>query len=168
MMIQLGRHALPGASEKEGLTLIGESTSGRAGRATEGSSTRYRSPTGEDTSTHHEESPQYGGPRIELLVIPDCPYTTLAETLITVALHELGLTRTPVLTTVIETTAEAVRRGFTGSPSIVINGVDPWAHPDGEVGLTCRNHPSPAGLPTPRSLAQALCTAVLDDHRVHR
>ncbi|WP_246230835.1 hypothetical protein [Mycolicibacterium sediminis] len=80
-------------------------------------------------------------------------------------LNELGLSHTPVLTTVIATTAEATRRQFTGSPSIVINGVDPWAHPGGEPGLTCRIHPSPAGLPTPHSLAQALIAAVQDDHR---
>lgn len=110
-------------------------------------------------------SPSYCGPRIELLVIPDCPYTTLAEALIAMTLSELGLSHRPVLTTLITTTAEAIRRRFTGSPSIVINGVDPWAHPNGQSGLTCRVHPAPAELPTPRSLAQALISAVQDDHR---
>lgn len=82
-------------------------------------------------------------------------------------LNELGLLHTSVLTTVIDTTAEAIRRNFTGSPTIVINGVDPWAHPDEEPGLACRDQSSsPAGLPTPQGLAQALCAAVLDDHRV--
>lgn len=113
-----------------------------------------------------DESSTYCGPRIELLVIPDCPYATFAETLIEVTLNQLGLPHTPVLTTVVKTTAESIRRRFTGSPSIIINGVDPWAHPDGEPGLACHAHPSPAGLPTPYSLAQALCTAVLDDHRI--
>lgn len=100
-----------------------------------------------------------------MLVIRDCPYATLAGALITMTLNELGLHHTPVLTTVIDTTAEAIRRRFTGSPSIIINGVDPWAHPDELPGLACRVLPSGDGLPTPERLAQALCTAVVDDRQ---
>jgi hypothetical protein len=129
------------------------------------SSNEYRSPAIE-IATVFNESSTYRGPQIELLVIPDCPYATLAEALIAVTLNKLDLSHAPVLTTVIATTAEAARRRFTGSPSIVINGVDPWANPDGQPRLTCRVHPSPAGLPSPHDLAQALFTAVLDDHRV--
>ncbi|AFM20338.1 hypothetical protein Mycch_5705 (plasmid) [Mycolicibacterium chubuense NBB4] len=124
-----------------------------------------RSPATEVTSIG-EAPPTYRGPRVELLVIPDCPYATLAETAIRMTLNELGLPHTPVLTTVVETTAEAIRRRFTGSPTIVINGVDPWAHPDREPGLTCRAQPDRGGLPTPYGLAQALCAAVLKDHRM--
>lgn len=115
---------------------------------------------------HHEESPTYRGPRIELLVVPDCPYATLAETLLRVTLNELCLPHVPVLTTVIYTVADAVRRGFMGSPSIMINGIDPWAQPDGNPALACRLYPSSTGTPTQYSLARALCAAVLDDHRL--
>lgn len=132
-------------------------------------------PSGETRSLQTEvapirdsERPTYCGPRIELLVTPDCPYATLAKALITVTLTELGLSHTPVRTTVIDTTAEAIHRRFTGSPSIIINGVDPWAHPDAQPAMACRVQPSPAGLPTPHSLAQALCVAVLDDHHALR
>lgn len=116
----------------------------------------------------HEETSTYCGPRVELLVIPDCPHATLAETLLRVTLNELGLPHVPVLTTVIETIAEAIRRGFMGSPSIMINGIDPWAQPDGDPDLACRLYPSSTGIPTQYSLAQALCAAVLDDHRLPR
>jgi hypothetical protein len=93
-----------------------------------------------------DERPTYCGPRIELLVTPDCPYATLAKALITVTLTELGLSHTPVRTTVIDTTAEAIHRRFTGSPSIIINGVDPWA-----LGATpTRNPPWPAVSSRPR------------------
>ncbi|BBZ19023.1 hypothetical protein MGAD_33580 [Mycolicibacterium gadium] len=89
------------------------------------------------------KSSTYCGPQIELLVIPDCPYATLAEALIAVTLNKLDLSHAPVITTVIATTAEAARRRFTGSPSIVINGVDPWANPMG-------NPASPAASIPPR------------------
>jgi hypothetical protein len=116
-------------------------------------------------TTQHDDGPTYHGPRVELLVIADCPYATLAEALLRVTLNELGLPRTPVHVNMIETTVEATRRNFVGSPTIRINGIDPWAKPDGEPRLACRLHPSPAGLPTQFSLAQALCAAVVDDQR---
>lgn len=111
----------------------------------------------------HLDVPAYSGPRVELLVIPDCPHSTLAETLIRVTLDELGLRRVPVLTTVITTTAEAAVRGFVGSPSIIINDVDPWAQPGDVPALACRLYPSTTGLPSQYSLAKALCAAVLAD-----
>jgi glutaredoxin len=115
-----------------------------------------------------EEPSAYRGPRVELFVIPDCPYATLAETLLRSTLNELGLSGVPVRTTVIATSAEAIRRGFMGSPSIEINGIDPWAQPDGAPALACRLYPSSTGLPTQHSLARALCSAVLDDRRLPR
>lgn len=165
MMIEAGRHA-PTAGPRRRVEPIAESTGRHQMRATTGSSAQNIMSATEFALIGHEQSP-YGGPRIELLTTPDCPYATLAEALITMTLNELGLVHTSVLTTVIETTTEATRRKFTGSPTIVINGVDPWANPDDEFGLACRDQPSsPAGLPTPQGLAQALCAAVLEDHRV--
>lgn len=116
-----------------------------------------------DETTQHDSGPTYRGPRVELLVIPGCPHATLAEALLKVTLNELGLSQTPVYITMIETTAEATRQNFAGSPTIRINGVDPWAQPDTGPGLACRLHPSPAGLPTQYSLAQALCASVVHD-----
>ena len=165
MMIEASRTSpTPGPRRRGGP--ITESRSGHHVRPTTGSSVQNHFRTTEFASTGHTE-PAYSGPRVELLTTPDCPYATLAGALITMTLNELGLLHTSVLTTVIDTTAEAIRRNFTGSPTIVINGVDPWAHPDEEPGLACRDQSSsPAGLPTPQGLAQALCAAVLDDHRV--
>lgn len=117
--------------------------------------------------TSDQEPSTHCGPRVELFVIPDCPYATLAETLLRVTLNEVGLPNVPILTTVINTHAEAIRRRFMGSPSIEINGIDPWAHPNGQPALACRLYPSSTGLPTQHSLAQALCAAVLD-HRLPR
>jgi hypothetical protein len=119
----------------------------------------------EVTPIQHAEQSTDHDLHVELLIIRDCPHATLAETLARVTLNELGLPHVPVLTTVIETTSEAIRRGFTGSPSIMINGIDPWAQPAGKPALACRLHPSSTGLPSQYRLAQALCAAVLDTHR---
>lgn len=110
-------------------------------------------PPGTAETSEPEEPSTRCGPRVELFVIPECPYATLAETLLRVTLNELGLPSVPVLTTVIDTHAEAIRRGFMGSPSIEINGIDPWAHPTGQPALACRLYPSSTGLPTQYSLA---------------
>jgi hypothetical protein len=40
--------------------------------------------------------------------------------------------------------AEAIR--FRGSPSIMVDGVDPFADLDAPVGLSCRVYKTPAGL----------------------
>jgi len=53
------------------------------------------------------------------------------------------------------TTAEAIHRRFTGSPRIIINGVDPWAHPDAKpamspatyVDFTSASSPAKIGKP---------------------
>ena len=49
---------------------------------------------------------------VELLVVPDCPNEAPAAALLRTALDDVGLARTPVTTTVIDTPAEAERRGF--------------------------------------------------------
>lgn len=46
----------------------------------------------------------------------------------------------------VETVEEAERVGFRGSPSILFDGVDPFAQPDAPVGLACRRYITPAGF----------------------
>ena len=51
----------------------------------------------------------------------------------------------------VSTLEQAERVGFRGSPSILIDGVDPFADPDAPVGLACRVYVTPegpAGAPT--------------------
>lgn len=58
------------------------------------------------------------------------------------------------------TTPEAAEEhDFRGSPTILIDGTDPFADPDAPVGLACRvfhTPDGPAGSPTPDQLTQAL------------
>ncbi|UQX89217.1 thioredoxin family protein [Jatrophihabitans telluris] len=95
---------------------------------------------------------------IELLVVPDCPNESAAIDLINTAVADTAVTAT-VTTTVISTFEVAVSRGFVGSPTILINGHDPFAQGGSGVGLACRVYPTPtgsAGLPPLRDLRQAL------------
>ena len=46
----------------------------------------------------------------------------------------------------IESPEEAVEHGFRGSPTVLVDGVDPFFDPDAQVGLACRVYASPEGL----------------------
>lgn len=59
----------------------------------------------------------------------------------------------------VDTPEAADRCGFRGSPSILVDGVDPFARPDDPVGLSCRVYATPngpAGSPTVDELRAVL------------
>ncbi|GAB3162412.1 hypothetical protein GCM10027059_15110 [Myceligenerans halotolerans] len=62
----------------------------------------------------------------------------------------------------IETLDQAEQVGFHGSPSILVDGSDPFAGPDAGVGLACRLYQTPdgpAGSPTLDQLRAAVARA---------
>ena len=62
----------------------------------------------------------------------------------------------------IETPKVADQYGFRGSPTIIIDGVDPFADPDAPIGLSCRVYQTEdgyAGSPTLDQLRAALQAA---------
>lgn len=96
---------------------------------------------------------------VELLVVADCPNGTGAAALLCTALRDVGLGRVEITTTVITSPEHAGRRGFTGSPTILIDGNDPFPEPDQPSALACRVYPTPSGprgIPDLRMLRQAL------------
>jgi hypothetical protein len=102
---------------------------------------------------------EYAVMNVELLVVPDCPHQVDAEALLYRALHDVGLSRVPSVTTVIRTDAEAQRRGFLGSPTVLIDGIDPFASDGQPPSLACRiyqNPNGPSGIPDLRDLRRAL------------
>jgi hypothetical protein len=82
---------------------------------------------------------------IELLVVPNCPNEAAAHSLIRSAMLGTDAQGTRIRTTVISTEQEADARGFTGSPTILVNGSDPFEEPRAAVGLACRVYPTPDG-----------------------
>jgi len=82
---------------------------------------------------------------IELLVVPDCPNEPVAAAMLRAALDDVGLTSTTFRTTVIDTQQRAEQRGFTGSPTILIGGLDPFVEPGRAPALACRIYRSDTG-----------------------
>jgi len=83
---------------------------------------------------------------IELLVVPDCPNESRALLALESAFEQVGLGAQPVRVTVINNQDEAQKRGFVGSPTILIEGVDPFAVPGTSPAVACRVYVTPAGL----------------------
>ena len=99
-------------------------------------------------------------------MVPDCPHRQLAEQRLRQALAGAGLPATGFSTRVIADEAEAERSGFTGSPTILVDGRDPFAEPGRPPGLACRMYRTATGLsgaPDADRLRQALAAASRPD-----
>ena len=78
-------------------------------------------------------------PAVELLWWAGCPSTDRARAELEQAIHDVGLSGVTVSRTEIGTDEEARARGFVGSPTILIDGVDVASPgPDEPVMLACR------------------------------
>ena len=89
--------------------------------------------------------------RLELLYFPDCPNWPIADNRLQDVATRFGLTVEHRLVT---TPQEAARASFRGSPTILIDGVDPFADGDAPVGLSCRLYPTPTGMAGSPTVAQ--------------
>ena len=95
---------------------------------------------------------------IELLVVPGCPNEEAAAELIRTAVANTGV-RATITHTVIASEDQARQRGFIGSPTILLNGSDPFAPPEAPISLACRLYSTLDGLegvPGLQDLRQAL------------
>ena len=93
---------------------------------------------------------------VTLLYFDDCPNWEDTNRMLARLAAEFGydLTRQRVATH-----EEAALVGFRGSPTVLIDGVDPFAEPDSPTGLSCRLYTTPKGLrgsPTEEMLRRAL------------
>ncbi|MER6591176.1 hypothetical protein ABT214_04830 [Micromonospora purpureochromogenes] len=97
--------------------------------------------------------------RVELLVVEDCPNEGPAAVVLRRALDEVGLSTVRITTRVVTSQAEAEQLGFLGSPSVLIDGRDPFAEAHHRPAIACRLYPDDTGLsgvPPLRRLRQAL------------
>lgn len=97
---------------------------------------------------------------ITLLYFENCPNWRVADERLAI----LATERPDIAVThnLVETPAEAQRLGFLGSPSIQVDGVDVFAEPGLQVGLSCRRYPTPdgyAGAPTLEQLRAVFADA---------
>jgi hypothetical protein len=92
--------------------------------------------------------------RLEVLHVPDCPnLPPLLE-------HLAEATDLPVTTRVIATEADATRFGMAGSPTLLIDGTDPFASPGQSAGLSCRLYRDDAGQIVPAPPVDQLRNAI--------
>ncbi|MDQ6873823.1 MAG: thioredoxin family protein [Actinomycetota bacterium] len=82
---------------------------------------------------------------VELLYFDGCPNWRLTDQRLREALRLAGRCDEVVYRRV-ETAEQAVDLGFHGSPTLLVDGRDPLAVPDAQVGLACRVFRTPAGL----------------------
>ena len=97
--------------------------------------------------------------RVELLYFEACPSWKVADARLAEALESTGRGGTVVERRLVETPEQAEELRFTGSPTIRIDGTDPFATGAEQVGLSCRLYPTPAGpsgSPTADQLVEVL------------
>jgi hypothetical protein len=94
--------------------------------------------------------------KVELLYFDDCPYWRIVDR----RLRELAAERDFELGhRLIATEDEARRSGFRGSPTILVDGEDPFPGNAEPLGLSCRMYRTPGGVdgaPTIDQLRAAL------------
>jgi hypothetical protein len=95
---------------------------------------------------------------LTLLTVPDCPNAAGFEQRLALALA--GLPDAVIRRREIASEREAAEAGMRGSPTLLINGVDPFAAPGQAPSLACRLYRDAdgraAGAPTVEALRRAL------------
>lgn len=82
---------------------------------------------------------------VELRYFEGCPNWTVAHARLLEALRLSGRVDVQVRRTRLDTPEQAEQFGFVGSPTVLIDGLDPFAAGDEVVGLACRIFRTPAG-----------------------
>ena len=96
-------------------------------------------------------------PQVTIQYFQGCPHWQLAEERLRRVAR--GREDVSIERQLVETTEDAEQLGFTGSPTILVDGVDPFAEPNQPVGLGCRVYQTPggvAGSPTVEQLERVL------------
>ena len=93
---------------------------------------------------------------VTLRYFDGCPNWEIADQRLRSLADEVGFT---LRYEQVETPEEAERLGFAGSPTVLVDGVDPFATGDGPTGLACRVYATdqgPQGSPTVEQLRAVL------------
>jgi hypothetical protein len=101
-----------------------------------------------------------GGMDVRLLYFDDCPNWENTARHLSQLADELG--DIVVKYQVVDSPEEAQRTGFRGSPSVIVDGFDPFADLEAPIGLSYRIYQTPdgsAGSPTLEQLRAVLSAA---------
>lgn len=91
--------------------------------------------------------------RIEVLHVPDCPNLDRARDRLHEALRTAGISASTHQTE-IDSPEAAARVGMRGSPTILVDGTDPFASATPEGSLSCRLYRTPEGVEGAPAVAQ--------------
>lgn len=95
---------------------------------------------------------------VRLLYFDGCPNWQETDQRLQQAMRQAGVATT-VEHVIVSTPEDAERMSFRGSPTVLVNGQDPFADPAAPIGLSCRVYQTAAGLrgsPTTEQLVRAL------------
>ena len=95
---------------------------------------------------------------LTLLTVPACPNAAAFEERLAAALA--GGPGAVVRRREVADEREAAEAGMCGSPTLLIDGVDPFATPGQTLGLACRLYRDPAGRPAGAPTVEALRRAL--------
>src|SRR5689334_14910434 len=95
---------------------------------------------------------------LTLLTVPACPNAAAFEERLAAALA--GRSGIVVHRRVVSDERAAAQAGMHGSPTLLINGTDPFALPGQPTSLSCRLYRDAAGRPAPAPSAEALRQAL--------
>jgi 1-acyl-sn-glycerol-3-phosphate acyltransferase len=95
---------------------------------------------------------------LTLLTVPDCPSAEVFKRRLATAIA--GRPEISVAYQVVSTEDDAARTGMTGSPTLLVDGIDPFAIPGAAPALSCRLYPDGEGhldrAPSVSALTRAL------------
>jgi hypothetical protein len=97
--------------------------------------------------------------QITLRYFDGCPNWRVAEERLLEALGDVGGPEATISYERVDTPEDAERLGFRGSPTLLVDGEDPFAEDNGPVGLACRIYRTgegPQGAPSMAQLRAAL------------
>jgi hypothetical protein len=100
--------------------------------------------------------------KVTLLYFDGCEGWLVARDRLLVAAERVGLAPETVEYHEVKTLSDAHRWGFAGSPTILVDGIDPFAPDEALVGLACRVYQGGAGgeqAPTVEQLVSAFTAA---------
>jgi hypothetical protein len=95
-----------------------------------------------------------GGVRVGLRYFDGCPSWRVAEDRLLQVLSELGRPHPTIARERVESRTRALELDFRGSPTVLIDGVDPFLDQAAPVGLSCRLYRTDEGTDGAPSLAQ--------------
>ena len=96
--------------------------------------------------------------RVELQYFEGCPSWRQTDQVLRQALEAVGLADVDVDYVLVDSIEQAEAIGFRGSPTVLIDDVDPFAGEGGAVGFACRLYRTPEGLRGTPTYEQILAT----------